>query len=80
MGSAAAVSMTGCQQACEMAQPECDAIAYNAKLQACFLKQNPSGDTCQVTSLTKARRHDCDAHQALHWLLFARLILYTRNS
>lgn len=47
-GSAAAVGLTGCQQACEMAQPECGAIAYNADLQACFLKQGPSGDTCQV--------------------------------
>lgn len=47
-GSAAAVGLTGCQQACEMAQPDCDAIAYNAKLQACFLKQDPSDDTCQV--------------------------------
>lgn len=49
-GSAAAVDLMGCQQACELAQPRCDAIAFNADLQACFLKQNPSTDLCQVGS------------------------------
>ena len=52
MGSATAVSLTGCQQACEMAQPDCDAIVYNPTLQACFLKQRPSTQLCQV-------RHQC---------------------
>ncbi len=47
-GAAAAVDLTGCQQACEMAQPECDAIVYNSVLQACFLKSGPSGESCQV--------------------------------
>lgn len=47
-GSAAAVDLTGCQQACEMAQPECDAVVYNSVLQACFLKSGPSGGSCQV--------------------------------
>ncbi|DBA99225.1 hypothetical protein WJX82_007713 [Trebouxia sp. C0006] len=49
-GSAAAVDLIGCQQACELAQPECDAIVYNSVLQACFLKSGPSGESCQATS------------------------------
>ena len=67
-GSAAAVGLTGCQQACEMAQPDCDAIAYNAKLQACFLKQDPSDDTCQVGS--------CFAHSIMLRNHFRQILLH----
>ena len=60
-GSAAAVDLLGCQQACELAQPRCDAIAFNADLQACFLKQNPSSDLCQV---------GCSVQWHFPWSLF----------
>ena len=80
VGSAAAVSLIGCQQACGMAQPECDAIAYNAKLQACFLKQNPSGDTCQVRNPCTVEIHDHCAHLAVHWSLCAQLLVCSRPS
>ena len=54
-GSAAAVGLIGCQQACEMAQPSCDAIVYNADLQDCFLKSAPSADSCQVRMHTAVK-------------------------
>lgn len=47
-GAPVAVDLTGCQQACEMAQPTCDAVVYNSVLQACFLKSGPSQQLCQV--------------------------------
>ena len=55
MGSAAPVDLTGCQQACEMAQPDCDAVVFNPTLQACFLKKGPSTQLCQVSGLALVR-------------------------
>ncbi|DBA95832.1 TPA: hypothetical protein ACH3X1_001379 [Trebouxia sp. C0004] len=72
-GSAAAVDLTGCQQACEMAQPECDAIVYNSVLQACFLKSGPSGESCQAAS-TACGSEQIDQPQAAcaAWTMYYR--------
>ena len=41
-----AVTLQGCQIACEMAQPACTSFSYNPTVQQCFPKQGGERPTC----------------------------------
>lgn len=46
MGSLRPASLRDCQVACEMAQPACTSLSYNAVMAACFLKRGGGRATC----------------------------------
>jgi PAN domain len=57
-GSVSPVELEGCQIACNSV-PTCDSFSYNPTEKACFLKQGPSADNCNVSVLGKEASGRC---------------------
>lgn len=57
-GSQTTVSLLGCMQACAVADA-CDSFAYSETQQSCFLKSNPSKNTCTTVCAASDASDSC---------------------